>query len=91
VPQTLALRGSDNQRLVLLTDRGRARFAGYDRPTGPNDKVLDVMLDDDGTAWLAGVPHRRDLRRLAALLGAQGHRVAVSEARAHAADRGGPT
>jgi anaerobic ribonucleoside-triphosphate reductase activating protein len=79
--QTKRLRGSDNQRLHFLTAIGRQRFAAYEQPLEPNDRVLDIMLDDEGTAWLAGIPRQRDLRRLAAVLTLQGHVVAVSEGR----------
>src|SRR5207249_2325777 len=72
-PQTLRLRGSDNQRLHLLTPLGRARFSEYDRPLRSNDRALDVMFDDDGTAWLAGIPRKGDMRRLEKVLAAEGH------------------
>lgn len=81
-PQTLALRGSDNQRLHLLTELGRQRFAAYDRPLSSADHALDVMFDDDGTIWLAGIPRRDDVLRLHDLLEAQGHDVVVTAARA---------
>lgn len=71
LPQTLALRGSDNQTLHCLTPLGEDEFASYERPLQPEDKTLDVMLDDDGTAWLAGIPRRGDMRRLTRLLGAR--------------------
>jgi anaerobic ribonucleoside-triphosphate reductase activating protein len=77
-PQTRALRGSDNQRLSLLTALGRARFAAFERPLRPEDKVLDLMLDDDGSVWMAGIPRRDDLLRLRDLLRDQGHRLQVS-------------
>lgn len=80
-PQTKRLRGSDNQRLHLLSAVGRERFAVYERPIEPEDRVLDIMLDADGTAWLAGIPRPGDLRRLAAMLELQGHVAAVSEDR----------
>ncbi|MFT3718254.1 4Fe-4S single cluster domain-containing protein [Pseudorhodoferax sp.] len=80
-PQTKRLRGSDNQRLHLLTERGRERFAGYDeQPAGPADRQLDVMLDDEGVVWLAGIPRRGDMQRLQDLLRAQGHFSITSEA-----------
>jgi anaerobic ribonucleoside-triphosphate reductase activating protein len=78
-PQTLVLRGSDNQRLHLLTPRGRARFSQYDRRLEPTDNVLDVMFDDDGTAWLAGIPRRNDMRRLESVLAAAGHESKTSQ------------
>jgi anaerobic ribonucleoside-triphosphate reductase activating protein len=52
----LALRGSDNQRITLLTDLARTRYPLDldDRPwNGP--RPLDVMIDGD-TVWLAGIP-----------------------------------
>lgn len=66
-PQTLMLRGSDNQRLHLLTVRGRERLADADRSLTAADKVLDVMFDLDGTIWFAGIPRRNDFIRLRTL------------------------
>lgn len=80
-PQTKRLRGSDNQRLHLFSDLGRQRFGGYERPLDPAERVLEMMVDGDGTAWLAGIPRPGDLRRLADLLARQGNVVAVSEDR----------
>ncbi|MGO3126924.1 MAG: 4Fe-4S single cluster domain-containing protein [Luteimonas sp.] len=77
-PQSLPLRGSDNQRLHLLTARGHACFAAFDAARPDDHKVLDVMFDDDGTVWMAGIPRRGDLQQLQALLQAQGHRVQTS-------------
>ena len=79
-PQTLALRGSDNQRLVCLTLLGHERFGPY--AAMPTDAIrsLDTMFDDEtGEVFLAGIPRQGDMRRLAALLRAQGHEIAVSE------------
>jgi anaerobic ribonucleoside-triphosphate reductase activating protein len=78
-PQTLALRGSDNQRLHLLTDRGRSQFARYERRLSDVDRALDIMFDKDGAVWLAGIPGRDDMRRLRHLLGEQGHTVLTSD------------
>ena len=77
-PQTLALRGSDNQTLHMLTDAGRA-FAAYDRAARPEDRRLDVMFDAEGGAWFAGVPARGDFQRLRTALKAQGHWVILSD------------
>ena len=79
-PQTLALRGSDNQSLHTLTALGRSRFGALDRPTGAFDRRLDVMFDPDGTVWLAGIPTRDDLERFRAGLEAAGHEVVLSSA-----------
>lgn len=78
-PQTLALRGSDNQRLHLLTPLGLERFASYERAADAREQSLDLMFDDDGAIWLAGIPKRNDLRRLQSLLRSQGHNLTVSE------------
>lgn len=79
-PQTLALRGSDNQRLVPLTTLGRERFADFDRVLAPGDRALDVMFDDEaGEVFLAGIPSRGDMRRLAAVLAKDGHFASTSE------------
>jgi anaerobic ribonucleoside-triphosphate reductase activating protein len=78
--QTRALRGSDNQRLVCLTQRGQARFACYERNLDDADRALDVLFDDrTGEVFMAGIPRPGDMRRLAAALGKDGHNVAVTE------------
>lgn len=79
--QTLALRGSDNQRVHLLTELGSARFASFDRPALPDDRRFDVMFDADGVVWLAGIPARDDIRRLREAMRALGHEVVFSEAK----------
>lgn len=79
-PQTKALRGSDNQRLHLLSPRGQALFAAYERPLTAEDRQVDLMLDPHGTVWLAGIPARGDVRRLQAVLQAQGHFSTTTEA-----------
>ncbi|WP_460078993.1 4Fe-4S single cluster domain-containing protein [Pseudomonas sp. H3_H05] len=82
--QTMALRGSDNQRLSLLTPLGRARLGHYERPLEPTDKALDLMFDESGSVWMAGIPRRDDLLRLRDLLHEQGHHLQIS---AHASRR----
>ena len=82
-PQTLALRGSDNQRLHPLTSLGAERFAAYERSLTDADRTLDVMFDEDGTVWMAGIPRKGDLDRLTAVLHQDGHRAWTSQARVH--------
>lgn len=77
--QTLALRGSDNQRLSFGTDLGRRRFAAFERRRDDADRRLDIMFDADGSAWLAGIPVRHDLLRLRTLLEADGTSITISE------------
>ncbi|MBB6558867.1 anaerobic ribonucleoside-triphosphate reductase activating protein [Acidovorax soli] len=79
-PQTLPLRGSDNQRLHLLTDLGKQRFARYQTPLEADLRSLDVMFDDDGSVWLAGIPRQGDMHRLGALLDHQGHKIHTTAA-----------
>lgn len=77
-PQTLPIRGSDNQRLHMLTLLGRERFAAFENPER-RAPTFDVMFDDDGAVWLAGIPRRGDFERLKAHLGQLGHRILTSE------------
>lgn len=79
--QTLALRGSDNQRIHFLTELGSARFGSFERPALPDDRRFDVMFDADGTVWLAGIPARDDIRRLREAMRALGHDVIFSKAK----------
>jgi anaerobic ribonucleoside-triphosphate reductase activating protein len=76
--QTLPLRGSDNQELHLLTPLGEARFSCY-RGALDQPAAFDVMFDDDGTVWLAGIPARNDFHRLRTMLEQAGHRLLTSE------------
>lgn len=78
VPQRLALRGSDNQQLHVLTDLGAA-FLTYERHATDEDRTLDVMFDEDGGAWMAGIPARGDLARLRRALSAAGHQIVTSD------------
>jgi anaerobic ribonucleoside-triphosphate reductase activating protein len=87
-PQTLALRGSDNQRLHLLTPQGRKRFSSYERRMSKIDHRFDVMVDEDGSVWLAGIPRRADFQRLRSGLRSAGHRTAMSDDRRSEGPRG---
>ena len=78
--QTLPLRGSDNQRLHLLTERGRGRFAKFQTPLTSRERTLDVMFDGDGTIWLSGIPRPGDMNRLRTLLSTQGHEIRTTTA-----------
>jgi anaerobic ribonucleoside-triphosphate reductase activating protein len=80
-PQTLALRGSDNQRLVLLTALGRERFADYERLSDARERHVDVLFDSNGEVWLAGIPARDDFLRLQAILRQTGADIAISQDR----------
>lgn len=78
--QTLALRGSDNQRLVCLSELGRQRFAAYERKLNASDRALDVLFDDNtDEVFMAGIPTPGDMVRLAAALRDLGHIASVTE------------
>lgn len=77
-PQTRPLMGSDNQQLHLLTPLGHARFHSFQRCRQSDDERLDLMMDANGTAWLAGIPRRGDLERLQAILGERGTQIQTS-------------
>jgi anaerobic ribonucleoside-triphosphate reductase activating protein len=77
--QTLALRGSDNQELHFITEKGRARFASFERLADERDRSIDVMFDENGDVWFAGIPARNDFRRLQELLESNGSTLDTSE------------
>lgn len=79
--QTKYLRGSDNQRMSLLTSRGEEVFRGLDRQTTSSDRRLDVMFDSSGKAWLAGIPARGDMAKLQFILENEGTHLRSTEAR----------
>ncbi len=76
--QSLPLRGSDNQRLHVLTPLGANRFTSFTEPSSVPPK-FDVMFDEDGTVWFAGVPSQNAFRQIAASLALEGHRVSTTE------------
>jgi len=78
-PQTRPLMGSDNQSLHMLTDLGRARFAEFERTRDARDDQIDLMCDENGTAWMAGIPRRGDLERLQALVASRGIVTRITE------------
>lgn len=77
LPQTLALRGSDNQELLILTPLG-SEFRRFDRRRSAADRRLDVMFDEDGGAWFAGIPEPGDFLRFRRALEGAGHRTGMS-------------
>ena len=80
LPQRLALRGSDNQELHVLTPRGE-EFKTFERQRTEADRRLDVMFDGDGNAWMAGIPARGDVGRLRRSLAGAGHHAQTSDSR----------
>lgn len=75
-PQTLKLRGSDNQVLHLLTAVGETSFSDFHQQLDDQEKVLDMTIDRQGKVSLIGIPRRDDLIRLRAILEQQGHSFA---------------
>jgi len=77
--QTLAMRGSDNQRVHLFTPLAQARYSNL--PTARRDATpaLDVVFDGDDV-WLAGIPAPGDLNRLRQKLAEDGFSAGTSEA-----------
>jgi anaerobic ribonucleoside-triphosphate reductase activating protein len=79
--QTGFLRGSDNQRIHLLTARGRERYAALQRAQqGSQSPVLDLVIDEHGDAWFAGIPRLGDIPRLKELLEADGFSAVITQA-----------
>jgi anaerobic ribonucleoside-triphosphate reductase activating protein len=57
-------RGSDNQTLVPLSDRGRVRYeTAIAAPQAESEKRMQVAVED-GRLWLIGIPHRGDMAAL---------------------------
>ncbi|MBK5143763.1 radical SAM protein [Budviciaceae bacterium BWR-B9] len=75
-PQTLKLRGSDNQVLHLLTEIGKANFSRFDQSLNDKEKVLDMTINEQGMVNLIGIPRRDDMTRLQLILQQQGHHFA---------------
>lgn len=77
--QTLTLRGSDNQRVFLLTDLARARYpADLDRSPWPVKRRLDLVIEGDAV-WMAGIPHPGEMARLRQELARRGFGCSTSD------------
>ncbi|HUF61054.1 MAG TPA: 4Fe-4S single cluster domain-containing protein [Verrucomicrobiales bacterium] len=77
--QTLVWRGSDNQRLHLLTELGRERYSAWLhvlRETLP--KALDVCYEGD-TIWMAGIPDAGSLALIRRALAEAGFSSSASD------------
>lgn len=72
LPLTQLWRGSSNQPLVLLSERGRERYAPYvDAGAAPLDKRIQAMVDGQ-RVWYVGIPARGDMQALQASCQARG-------------------
>lgn len=63
LPQTLPLRGSDNQRLFALTEAGISIKESIENDVQPDSRMLDFSYHDE-TAFFAGVTKRNDISKL---------------------------
>jgi len=81
-PQTKKLRGSDNQKLTLLTPLGARLFSATEDGGSTSSPSLDIMFDDTtGEVFMAGIPLRGDLQRLTHLLSEAGHNIKTTQDR----------
>jgi anaerobic ribonucleoside-triphosphate reductase activating protein len=64
-----ALRGSDNQRIVTLTDLGRSRYTGVEnlRVLAAQRENVQVLLDGE-SVWTVGIPFTPNIRSMAPTL-----------------------
>ena len=75
----LTLRGSDNQRCWLLTDRARRLYSKtLDQEVWPASRRMDVVIDDESAVWMAGIPRRGEMETLLARLATMGYECATS-------------
>ena len=77
--QKKPLRGSDNQTLHLLSEKGMAAYSKYLKSADVLQKKLDIMFDDNGAVWLAGIPKHDDFIHLVKILRENGSAVAVTQ------------
>jgi anaerobic ribonucleoside-triphosphate reductase activating protein len=75
------LRGSANQRVTSLTERGIALWQRAEADWRERGSKLDLIAEPDGSVWLAGVPGPGDLDRLGQRLSAAGIRANTSAGR----------
>jgi anaerobic ribonucleoside-triphosphate reductase activating protein len=72
LPQGNVWRGSSNQPLVPLSERGRARYAAFvDKSTTDSGKRMQAAVEG-GRVWLIGIPGRGDLAAVEALCASRG-------------------
>jgi len=77
--QTLTLRGSDNQRIWLLSDKAKERYPASinEELWDESDRKMDILVEGD-SIWMAGIPRPQDLEKLERLLAARGYGVTFS-------------
>jgi anaerobic ribonucleoside-triphosphate reductase activating protein len=76
---TLMLRGSDNQRVFLLSDLARSRYPlDMDSRPWSSNRRLDVALEE-GEIWMAGIPRPAGMAALRRRLAERGFNCKTSE------------
>lgn len=76
LPQGNVWRGSRNQPLVPLSERGRLRYAEHiDAPVGVHKRMQAAV--EGGRVWMIGIPARGDMAAVEALCASRG--VALTE------------
>jgi anaerobic ribonucleoside-triphosphate reductase activating protein len=72
LPRGSVWRGSRNQPLVALSERGRARYAHYvDAPSEAEGKRMQAAVEG-GRVWMIGIPGRGDMAAVEALCATRG-------------------
>lgn len=74
-------RGSDNQRLVVLSDLGRERFGDFVDAPVDEPKRFQVVADGK-RVWFVGIPQRGDLARIESACAERGLTLAATSWRA---------
>lgn len=76
---TLVLRGSDNQRVFLLTELARKMYpADIDQRKWAAHRNLDVFVGGEG-AWMVGIPKSGDMARFRNKFKASGYSCVTSD------------
>jgi anaerobic ribonucleoside-triphosphate reductase activating protein len=76
---TLDLRGSDNQRVFLLSEFARTRYpANLDRQLRTPSRKLDVVVDGE-SVWMVGIPNTGDMSHVRHLLAKRGFNCHTSD------------
>jgi len=72
LPLANVWRGSSNQPLVALSDRGRLRYAPFiDAPAHAGGKHIQMAVEG-GRVWMIGIPDRGDMARVEELCASRG-------------------
>lgn len=76
---TLDLRGSDNQRVFLLSELARKRYPeNLDRQRRAPSRKLDVVVDGE-SVWMVGIPNAGDMLRVRHSLANRGFNCHTSD------------